>query len=88
MKKRCIMPNIVFCVVCVVFILPLFMIISLSLTKEADIAAYGYRIIPQNITLDAYKFVFNTPEQIITSYKNSIIVTAVGSVISLFLTVA
>ena len=68
---------------CALVIYPLWMLISVSLSSEADIAKYGYLLIPKKIDLAAYKYVFSNPTAIIDAYK----VTFVFSVASMALSV-
>jgi putative aldouronate transport system permease protein len=46
---------------------------------------YGFSIIPKDFTTDAYKLIFRYPGTIIRAYGVSIYVTAVGTLIGLFL---
>jgi putative aldouronate transport system permease protein len=68
------------------FVIPLAYIISISLTKEQDVLAYGYKLFPQNISLTAYKFIFRSPEIILNAYGISIFVTVCGTLLSLLIT--
>ncbi len=73
---------IVFSILC---ILPFALLIAISLSKEADIAQYGYKFIPKNIDFLAYKIIFSNPQQLIDSYVVTFMSTAVGTIISLFI---
>ena len=70
-------------ILCALVLYPLWMLISVSLSSEADIAKYGYLLIPKKIDLAAYKYVFSNPTAIIDAYK----VTFVFSVASMALSV-
>lgn len=72
--------------ICVLWIVPVLFIFSLSFTPESSLASVGYRLIPENFTLDAYTYIMKNPAQLLNSYKISIIVTAVGTIVSLFTT--
>ena len=74
---------IVFCFIC---LLPLLMTISISLTDSDSIARYGYRLIPDRISLKAYEYVFAQPQQVITGYRNSLYITIVGTALNVFVT--
>lgn len=54
------------------FILPFVLIISASFTKESTLLEEGYRLIPSAFSLDAYRYVFRTPQQLIGSYRITI----------------
>ena len=66
-------------------ILPFIMLLSGSLTDEGTIITQGYSLIPSKFSLFAYQAAFALPRLIINSYIVTISVTAVGSVLSLFL---
>lgn len=67
-------------VICIIWIIPLVMILSASLTEEATLVNSGYQLIPPKFSLDAYKWLGNDPSRLINSYGVSIVVTAVGTV--------
>lgn len=75
--------NIFFIVICALIIYPLLMVIAVSLSSEADIANYGYLLIPKKIDLSAYKFVFDNPTRIINAYK----ITGIASLMYMVLSV-
>ncbi|GMQ58436.1 carbohydrate ABC transporter permease [Vallitalea sediminicola] len=77
--------NAIFIVISILFVIPILYIISISLTSERDILEYGYKLLPTNVTVNAYKYVFNNPWQIINSYGVSIFITVFGTLLSLFL---
>ncbi|MBJ6360949.1 carbohydrate ABC transporter permease [Paenibacillus sp. GCM10012307] len=66
--------------------LPFWLIISGSFSDENDIIRDGFKLIPQNFTFDAYKSVFQNPEQIFSAYQVTILVTLAGTLLGLFLT--
>ena len=70
-------------VLSLLFVLPLVIVVSGSLSSEKDISLYGYSLIPQHISLAAYQFLFQDPSQILDAYGVSIFVIGVGSAISL-----
>jgi len=70
-------------VISLICIVPLFLMISVAFSYETDIIKYGFRIIPHNFTLDAFRAIFVNPGSIITGYKNSGIVTFAGTFLGL-----
>lgn len=70
----------------IVTVIPLIYVLSVSLTSDSDITHYGYSLIPQHITGKAYTFLLQTPKQLINAYFITIIVTVVGTILSLVLT--
>ncbi len=83
-KKEYILTG-VFIVLCAIFILPLVLVISVSVSSETDIAAYGYSLIPKHIDFAAYSYIFRTPKKIIDAYKVTFIFSIVTMVLSVLL---
>lgn len=73
----------IFCAICC--IAPLWIVISVSLTSNVDLGMYGFSMIPRNIDTSAYAYVFANPKQIIDSYLVTIFISAVGTLLSVFL---
>lgn len=73
MKKKSrfsqIICHILLIVLTVMVLAPLVMLISVSLSDEADIMEYGYSLFPKNISLDGYRYVFKNPTAIFNAYK-------------------
>lgn len=72
-----------FCLFCII---PLVLVISISFSDDIELTKDGYKLIPAKISLAAYEYIFKYPEQLLNSYMVTIIVTAAGTVLSLFLT--
>jgi putative aldouronate transport system permease protein len=67
----------------VLFLIPLVLIISGSLTSENSIATYGFSLIPRDFSLFAYQYILENPSQVLQAYGVTIVVTVVGSSLSL-----
>ncbi|TXK85034.1 carbohydrate ABC transporter permease [Paenibacillus sp. N3.4] len=72
----------VFSLVCVI---PFWIVLADSFASEASFLKYGYQILPSEWSLDAYKYLLQGG-QFLTSYKNSLIVTIVGTVLAVIMT--
>ena len=81
---REVLINIFFLLFSLMFIYPIWMIVSVSLSSEASIAEYGYSLIPKVIDFTAYKFIFTNSDQIVASYKTTIIYTISGTLLSMY----
>lgn len=67
-------------------LLPFWLIISGSFTSENEIIGEGFKLWPNDLSIDAYKAVFTNPEQIFRAYWVTICLTVIGTFIGLFLT--
>ena len=90
MKKRIKVSQValygILTLISVLWISPVLFIFSLSVTPETSLSEVGYRLIPKEITFDAYTYIIKNPAQILNSYKISIIVTVIGTVAGLLFT--
>src|SRR5256885_4833285 len=59
------------------FLFPLVLLVSASLSSETDISRYGFTLVPRRGTFDAYQDVLQEPSQIPTAYAVTITVTAI-----------
>lgn len=64
-------------------LLPFILVVSGSLTPEADIAKYGFRLIPKRISLDAYRILLFDIQRIVSAYRVTITVTILGTALSI-----
>ena len=74
--------HIFFIVLSLAFIVPMLYVIAVSFSSQEAIDAFGYKLIPSEFSLDAYKFVFKNPTQLINSYKVTIFSSLVGTLLS------
>ncbi len=73
-------------VVCVILTLaPFYIIIITSVTSEQALIENGYRLWPEEFSLNAYTYLFREGSIVITAYRNTIISTVAGTVLTLLL---
>lgn len=72
--------------VAVTTILPFIYIIGASFATEYELATRPMFIIPQDVTLDAYKYIFSS-NKLLQAFGNSVFITAAGTAINMFFTV-
>lgn len=77
--------NIVLVCFSILCILPVVFILSISLSDEKDLVNYGYGIIPKVFDTTAYRYIFRSPGQILSSYGVSAVVMISGTVFSLLM---
>ena len=66
-------------------IIPLILMFSVSLSSETSLV-HGYRFIPDEWSLDAYAFMWAKRATIFRAYGLTILVTVVGTIVSLIMT--
>ena len=81
-KQANLILNIVIIVMCLLTIMPLWLIVSASLTENAALTRDGYRMWPSVFSTSAYTYLFKEGSVIISSYRNTIVATLAGTVLS------
>lgn len=71
-----------FILISIAYIAPLLLVVSASFSTEQSLIGAGFRLIPKEFTLEAYKIVFANPAQILNSYKTNIIYCTVNAGLS------
>lgn len=66
-------------------LVPFIIVISSSFTDEQMIIENGYSLFPRQFTLLAYRYILGDPTQIVRAYGVTILVTVVGTILSLIL---
>jgi putative aldouronate transport system permease protein len=73
-------------VISVLCLIPFWLIVSGSITDEMEIISEGFKLFPHTVSFEAYKSVFGRPDQIYSAYGVTLGVTAVGTLLGLFIT--
>jgi putative aldouronate transport system permease protein len=74
--------NVLFIIVCIMALIPIYVIFISSITEESVLSANGYRLWPEEFSLSAYKFLFSQGSIVVTAYKNTVISTVAGTILS------
>ena len=82
-----ILSHVVLILFSIIIIIPLLLVVSSSLTEEQVLLGSGYSILPIHISWDAYKYLFTGSGNIFGAYGVSILVTVIGTVAGLLMTV-
>lgn len=85
-KSTNVVFNIIFLLLGLMCIFPLLFAFSISITSESALQAGGYHFIPQELSGAAYEFLWNEKGMIIRAFAMSVIVTCIGTVITVCLT--
>jgi len=74
--------NLLMVLVCLVALIPIYVVVISSVTSEAALTANGYRLWPEEFSTAAYTFLFAKGSILITAYINTIISTLAGTVLA------
>ncbi len=74
--------NVLLIIGCLFTLFPLWIIIVSSITSESALTTYGYRLWPLEFSGNAYTYLFRDGSVILTAYKNTLIATLSGTVLS------
>ena len=77
---------IILVILAVAMVAPLLLIVSASITDENALIANGYQFIPEKVSFSAYQYLWQQRGMILHSYGISILVTVVGTFLSVLLT--
>lgn len=69
-----------------VCLLPFWLVISGSVSDQQSIRLNGYQLIPKQFSLEAYRMLFRIPEELISAYGVTILVTTIGTGLGLLVT--
>lgn len=78
--------NIVFLILALCAVIPVFFIVMISITKESSINELGYQMFPKEFAMDGYEFLAKQSTMILRALGVSVIVTVVGTVLGVLLT--
>lgn len=78
--------NVLFAIGALACVLPLLLVVAVSVTPERDLVVNGYRLLPDSISLDAYRLVLGDERKVLNAYGVTIFVTVAGTVLSTLLT--
>ena len=74
--------NLFMIIVCILALIPVYIIVISSLTAESALTANGYRLWPAKFATEAYKFLFAQGSIVLIAYKNTIMATLAGTVLA------
>ncbi len=85
-KRFQIFAHIVLIILSLLAILPMILMVTSSFTDNDVLIAEGYKFIPSKLSTYAYEYIFTTGNSVIHAYGVSIVLTAVGTFLSLAIT--
>lgn len=75
--------NLMFIVYSVLCVYPMLLVIGVSFTDEGSLLKYGYKVIPEQFSLDSYTYLMKSASDILHAYGVTILTTVVGTLLSL-----
>lgn len=67
-------------------IVPFWLLVASSFTPENDLLTKGYALIPQELSLETYRFLWTVRDGVLRAYLMSIVIAVIGVVSSLVMT--
>lgn len=67
-------------------IIPVWVLVSGSITGEQELILKGYSFFPKSLSADAYKYLFYKASEILRAYGITVLITVVGTAVSLLIT--
>ena len=78
--------NLIIIIICCLIIVPLILMISVSFSSEASIAEHGYKLIPKEWDVEAYRYILKNPKMLIDAYTVTILSSTIGTVLTVLIT--
>jgi putative aldouronate transport system permease protein len=75
-----------FIILSLLMIMPFALVVMVSLTSEDSIVKNGYQFLPEVFSLDAYRYVLQTPDIIMRAYGITAVITIAGTLLGLLIT--
>ena len=82
-KKLNVVLNIIFIILSAGGVIPILLVLAISFSSSASIAENGYKLLPSEFSLDAYRYIFRDSVTIFRAYGVTIFNAVVGTTISL-----
>ncbi len=82
-KKTDNLVSLFFLVLIILAFLPVLLVIMAAFSSEESVAVYGYRFIPKEFSLEAFRYMFSSGSTLPSSFMNSVFITAVGTLLGL-----
>ncbi|SDD03703.1 putative aldouronate transport system permease protein [Paenibacillus sp. UNCCL117] len=73
----------IFIIISLSCIVPLLLVIAVSFSDEQTVVVHGYRFLPDKLSLDAYRYLWQEGRTIMNAYGVTVFTTVVGTVLSL-----
>lgn len=75
--------TLVMTILAIITLIPILLVVSVSLSSE-EALAHGYKLIPEEFSLEAYTILLKTGKSILRAYANTVFYSFTGTAMSLF----
>lgn len=82
-KVMQVVAHLVMIIMCALVVIPFWLLVAGSFTESNYAIREGYSFFPKEMSLEAYRFILREAEQVVSAYLVTIVVTVVGTVLSL-----
>jgi putative aldouronate transport system permease protein len=83
------LTNIIFHLIMIILValclIPLFLLVSISLSAENSIQQYGYQFLPKETSIEGYAYLLQERDTILRTLWMSVLVTGIGTVLGIIL---
>ena len=80
-----IIKGLVIILLALIFIMPFVLVLSVSVSDNETLLKYGYTFFPKTINFSVYKAIFSNSQQLVQSYKITILYSLLASVLSVII---
>ena len=80
------MITVVLALISLIMVIPLVLLVVASFTSNNEIVLHGYSFFPKELSLEAYRYIWNERAQVFHAYGITILVTAIGTTIGVIMT--
>ena len=84
-RKGNVIASILFAILCLLFFLPVLLVLIVSFSSESSVTQIGYSFFPQSLSLEAWRYLLHTGNYLIRAFLNSVLITAAGTLLGLIL---
>ena len=84
-RKGNVIASILFAILCLLFFLPVLLVLIVSFSSEFSVTQIGYSFFPQSLSLEAWRYLLHTGNYLIRAFLNSVLITAAGTLLGLIL---
>jgi len=74
--------NIIFIILCIMCLYPVLLLLGVSFTSEDAISEFGYKLIPKEVSLDAYMYLLKNGQTVMRAYVVTIAATLIGTTLN------